>query len=173
MRDRQDKFPANLQTAILQVLNTSEGQPIYLAGQWSWSSKVQTAMGRTPLVTVTSDELLEAVWSLIRQGLVYIDTVPEEARRWKYRLTESGKAAANDYEWNPDTSGDYINRLRSTVPEASPEVFQYASEAMTSYTTCCYLACARHVGCCVRSRIPRLGVFLWELGRRRRRDKVP
>ncbi len=94
----------------------------------------------------TSPEIMAAVWSLVAQGLAYIDYSQPAPENWKLFLTESGRAAARDEEINPDSSGDYLKRFDERVPKASDTVKQYAREALTTYSARCYLASAVMLG---------------------------
>lgn len=94
----------------------------------------------------TPRQIMSAVWSLISQGLAYIDYSQPAPENWKLCLTDAGLAAARDEAMNPDNPGDYIERLRAVVPGASPTVLQYAREAVISYNSRCYLASAVMLG---------------------------
>ena len=85
-----------------------------------------------------------AVWSLISRGLVFIDCIDEKPNDWVIELTPKGKAAARDEEANPDNPSKYMQRLNSSVPEASRTVLQYA--ALDCYNNRNYLASAVMLG---------------------------
>jgi hypothetical protein len=89
---------------------------------------------------------MDAVWSLISQGLAFIDYSYRSPEHWELMLTESGKAAAQDGAVNPDNSGEYLKRLKISVPKANTIVIQYASEAVITYNARCYLASAVMLG---------------------------
>ncbi len=94
----------------------------------------------------SSYQVMEAVWSLISQGLAYIDYSQPAPENWKLILTESGRAAAKDGAVNPDNSGEYLKHLKQSVPGANDVVFRYASEAVVTYNARCYLASAVMLG---------------------------
>ena len=87
-----------------------------------------------------------AAWSLVAQGLAYIDFNQPAPENWEIRLTESGEAAAKDQEINPDDPSGYMQRLSDIVPDASEIVLRYARETLTSYNARCYLASAVMLG---------------------------
>lgn len=91
-------------------------------------------------------QIMSAVWSLIAQGLAYVDFSQPAVENWRLHLSESGWAAVRDEEMNPDNAGDYIQRLAARVPDATSTVLQYAHEAVNSYTNRCYLASAVMLG---------------------------
>ncbi len=94
----------------------------------------------------TQRQIMSAVWLLISQGLAYIDYSQHEPSNWELCLTDAGLAAVSDEEMNPDNSGDYIERLRTMVPDASPTVLKYVHEAVISYNCRCYLASSVMLG---------------------------
>ncbi len=85
-------------------------------------------------------EIMSAMWSLIAQGLVYIDISQPAPENWNLFLTDAGLAAARDEEMNPDNPDNYLERLSERVPRASVTVLQYARESVFSYNNRCYLA---------------------------------
>jgi hypothetical protein len=70
----------------------------------------------------TSRQIMEGVWSLIVQGLAYIDYSQPAAENWMLHLTEAGRAAASDEEVTPDDPGGYLRRLIVEIPELTPLV---------------------------------------------------
>lgn len=49
----------------------------------------------------TYRQIMEGVWSLIGQGLAYIDYSQPAAENWMLHLTEAGRAAASDEKVTP------------------------------------------------------------------------
>ena len=93
-----------------------------------------------------SHDVYQAVWSLIKQGLAYLDCSDLHASNWSLHLSESCRSAARDGECNPYNSDDYLKALAKKVPDASPAVLQYAREALISFRNGCYLASAVMLG---------------------------
>lgn len=91
-------------------------------------------------------QIMEAVWSLVAQGLAYIDYSQPAAENWTVRLTAAGKAAANDEEVNPDDPAGYIQRLIVDVPGISAVVRGYAEEAVRAYNARLYRSSAVMLG---------------------------
>ncbi|MBU1937789.1 hypothetical protein KKG05_10360 [bacterium] len=83
---------------------------------------------------------MEAIWSLIGQGLAYLNYWQPHPQNWSLLLTESGIAAAQDEASNPDNAGEYLEQLSSKVPDASDLVMEFTREALRSFNSRCYLA---------------------------------
>lgn len=133
-----------LQTTLLKLLanpntDTRLGQGRYYLAE---SLRSQFPPDQEP----TTTQIMSAVWSLISQGLTYIDYSQPAPENWNLRLTDAGLAAAHDEAMNPDNSGDYLERLATVVPDDSLAVLQYAREAVISYNHRCYLASAVMLG---------------------------
>jgi hypothetical protein len=96
--------------------------------------------------SITQQQIMEAMWSLIAQGLAYIDNMQRSREHWELKLTETGLAAARDEQINPDSSGEYLHRLRTMVSDASPTVLTYAEESLRAFSSRCYLASAVMLG---------------------------
>lgn len=94
----------------------------------------------------TPDQVAEILWTLLGQGLVYIDMSQSAPTNWQWRLSSLGLSAVSDQEVNPDDPSGYLTRLRTMVPQASQTVLCYADEAVRSYTNRCYLASATMLG---------------------------
>jgi hypothetical protein len=71
-------------------------------------------------------EVMEALWSLVGHGLVYLNFSRSAPSLWTFQLTAVGKAAANDQDMNPD-SPEYLRRLQEKVPDASDTVLAYVT----------------------------------------------
>jgi hypothetical protein len=89
---------------------------------------------------------MEGVWSLIGQGLAYIDYSQRATENWMLHLTEAGRAAAADEDVTPDDPGGYLHRLLIEVPEITPVVKSYAEEALLAYNARLYRASAVMLG---------------------------
>jgi hypothetical protein len=91
-------------------------------------------------------EIMEAVWSLVAQGLAYIDCSEDASAHWAVRLTAAGIAAARDEEVNPDDPAGYMRRLISDVPGISDVVRGYAEESLRAYNARLYRSSAVMLG---------------------------
>lgn len=133
-----------LQTALLKLLIDPAADRRLGSGHHYLSERVaqQFGSGRRP----PPRQVMEATWSLISQGLAYIDYSQPSVDNWTLHLTPAGEAAAGDQSINPDSPGEYLQRLRADVPGASATVWQYANEALASYVNRCYLASAVMLG---------------------------
>jgi hypothetical protein len=88
---------------------------------------------------------MAAVWSLLAQGLAYIDYSQPAPENWELRLSEAGAAAAADRHPNPDDPAGYLVRLRE-IPHMSSLVREYATEALQAYNARLYRASAVMLG---------------------------
>jgi len=127
---------STLQTALLKHLDKSSKTGGTRLGYLGDPLRSSSPADQRP----TDQQIMEAVWSLISQGLAYIDYRQRATENWYLFLTRAGLAAARDEAVNPDNSGEYLDQLASRVRKASETVMQYAREAVNSYTSRCYLA---------------------------------
>jgi hypothetical protein len=94
----------------------------------------------------TQQQILAAYWSLVAQGLAYIDMNQPAPENWQLRLTASGQAAVEDSEINPDDPAGYLGRLFASVPMLGAIPRLYIDEAVRTYTGRAYLACTVMLG---------------------------
>jgi len=133
-----------LQTALLKLLAKPNIDARLGRGRHYFAESLRSQF--PPNEQPTPREIMSAVWSLVGQGLAYIDYSQPAPENWKLFLTDAGLAAAHDEAMNPDNSGDYLERLAAGAPDANPIFLQYAREAVTSYNSRCYLASAVMLG---------------------------
>ena len=87
---------------------------------------------------VRNGQIMEGVWSLIRQGLAYIDYSQPAPANWELQITANGRAVANDEGINPDDPAGYIQNLDREVPDLSEVAKNYAHEALSAYNAGLY-----------------------------------
>jgi hypothetical protein len=92
------------------------------------------------------DQINEILWSMLGQGLLYIDIWQPHPENWRWRLSSAGLAARTDADVNPDDPQGYLSHVRQTVPSASGTTMMYLEEAVLSYTGRQYLASAVMLG---------------------------
>lgn len=134
--------------ALLKVLNDPNG---VLLSRITVSSVYTDAAAQLPAGTRPDPGAIHAgIWTLIRQGLAYLDFVGDGTGSFKLdaylRLTAAGEAAANEENESPNNPDIFFDRLRRKVPDASDLVLQYAREAITAYRNMCDLATAVMTG---------------------------
>lgn len=134
---------SDVQSLLLEVLARG-GDTRLGRGRHYFSENVRAAAPKSDQPTY--HQIMEAVWSLIAQGLAYIDYSQSAAENWELHLTESGRAAAADEEGNPDDPAGYMRRLLSSVPGISDVVKGYAQEALLAYNARLYRASAVMLG---------------------------
>jgi hypothetical protein len=91
-------------------------------------------------------QIFEAFWSLVAQGLAFIDISQSAPENWSLHLTEAGKAAVRDELPNPDDPSGYLFKLFKAVPDLNKLVRLYAEEAINAYYRRCYLSCTVMIG---------------------------
>jgi hypothetical protein len=89
---------------------------------------------------------MAAIWSLVAQGLAYLDFSQPAPENWELHLTDSGAAALADAGLNPDNAEAFLAQLAQRVPTTSPTVLLYLREALATYAHRCYLASAVMLG---------------------------
>jgi len=134
----------SIQTTLLWLLANSRTDARIGSGRHYLAEELRAQF--SPHQQPSVQQTLAAMWAPVSQGLAYIDLTNCSPDNWELCLTEIGLAAARDEEINPDNAGEYLRRLETKVPDASPTVVQYAREAIVSYTSKSYLASAVMLG---------------------------
>ena len=88
----------------------------------------------------SSAELHQAFWSLVSQGLAYMDMSQSAAENWQLNLTSAGTAAVRDEDYNPDDASGYLARLTKDIPDLDQITLMYIREAVRCYAARNYLA---------------------------------
>jgi hypothetical protein len=133
---------AEVQSLLLKVL--AAGADARLGrGQYYLAKSVIAASPQDP---PTPRQIMEGVWSLVGQGLAYIDYSESAAENWMLHLTEAGLAAASDEEINPNDPARYLERLMVEIPNLGPIVQDYVEEALSAYNARLYRASAVMLG---------------------------
>jgi hypothetical protein len=101
---------------------------------------------RLPSHKIYRPQVQELIWSVVAQGLAYIDFSQSAPENWRLELTEAGRAAAGDQEYNPDDPSGYLSALISGIPAMSPIVRRYAEEAVHAYNAQLYFSSAVMLG---------------------------
>lgn len=96
----------------------------------------------------TDAEIWEALWSLVGDGLIYLNPGNQGSGtdNWRWRLSEDGKSAADGGSWEPRDPDGYLNRLRRGIPNLDELVELYLTEALQSFNGRCYLATSVMLG---------------------------
>ncbi len=128
---------AEMQATLLKVLADPNGRRIAWLTKGIASIDLQAEFGDR---RIGPRSVNQAIWSLIRQGLAYIDFSGERSNEWYLRLTGAGLAAADEESASPDNPDIFFEYLTRKVPDASDVVLRYAREAITAYRNLCDLA---------------------------------
>lgn len=137
--------PEQLLSLLLQILRDPKSDTRLGRGQHYFYEAVQSSAARDGH-NPTQQQVMEAVWSLVGQGLAYIDFTQGAVENWKLRLTCGGSAAADDTDYNPNDPGGYLTQLDSSVPNMTPLAREYAEEALRAYNHRLYRSSAVMLG---------------------------
>jgi len=90
----------------------------------------------------------EALWQLVGEGLVYVDTAQTDTpQNWAWRLSKRGRRVAErEQDFEPDDPESYLARLRTRLPDLDDDVLTYTTEALRSFGARCYLAASVMLG---------------------------
>ena len=107
-------------------------------------------------------QVLEALWGLVGEGLVYLDPAGQGSGtdNWQWRLSAAGIAAATGGSWEPRDVDGYLRRLRAYRPEVDPVAVRYVAEALRAFNARCYLATSVMLGVASESVINGLGLAI-------------
>jgi hypothetical protein len=86
------------------------------------------------------EELIETLWQLVAEKLVYIDNSDPQPGHWGWMLTKRGKKAASSSGYEPDDPDGYIKDLKEAIPKLDKIILLYFEEALKSYNADCFLA---------------------------------
>lgn len=138
--------PAQIQTALLCLLS-GQGQRHFVPTLGNPQALEDPVAQEFPQARrPDSRQVMEVLWSLVGQGLLYLNYYDRHPSNWRFQLTAAGNTAANDQSVNPDSPDQYLQRLKHSVPDASDTVTQYVNESLVSYRNRSYLASAVMLG---------------------------
>jgi hypothetical protein len=87
-------------------------------------------------------EVWEALWGLVGDGLLYLDTAGQGSGtdNWQWRLSAEGQRIAKGGSWEPRDPDGYLDRIRREISDLDDLVELYLTEALQSFNGRCYLA---------------------------------
>ncbi|WP_158074111.1 hypothetical protein [Micromonospora sp. CB01531] len=93
-------------------------------------------------------EVWEALWGLVGDGLVYLDTAGQGSGtdNWQWRLSADGQRVAKGGSWEPRDPDGYLDRIRREIPDLDDLIELYLTEALRSFNGRCYLATSVMLG---------------------------
>ncbi len=99
-------------------------------------------------VGCTDTEVWEAIWGLVGDGLVFLDTARQGSGtdNWRWRLSADGQRVAKGGTWEPRDPDGFLARIRREIPELDDLVELYLTEALQSFNGRCYLATSVMLG---------------------------
>lgn len=99
-------------------------------------------------VGCSETEVWEALWGLVGEGLVYLDTAGQGSGtdNWQWHLSTDGRRVAEGGSWEPRDPDGYMDRVRRDIPDLDELVELYLTEALQSFNGRCYLATSVMLG---------------------------
>ena len=93
-------------------------------------------------------EVWEALWGLVGDGFVYLDTAGQGSGtdNWQWRLSSDGQRFATGGSWEPRDPDGYLDRLHREIPDLDELVELYLTEALQSFNARCFLATSVMLG---------------------------
>lgn len=93
-------------------------------------------------------ELWEALWSLIADGLIFINPSGQWSSKdnWRWDLTSAGKQATDGGSWEPRDADGFLKRLRRHRPAVDRVAVVYVVEALRAFNARGYLATSVMLG---------------------------
>lgn len=93
-------------------------------------------------------EVWEALWSLVGEGLVYLDPGIQGSGtdNWNWRASSTGTKVATGGAWEPRDPEGYLGRLRQHIPPVDRAAIRYVEEALKAFNSRCYLATSVMLG---------------------------
>lgn len=93
-------------------------------------------------------EVWEALWGLVGDGLLYLDTAGQGSGtdNWQWCLSAEGQRVAKGGAWEPRDPDGYLDRLHREIPGLDNLVELYLTEALQSFNGRCYLATSVMLG---------------------------
>jgi hypothetical protein len=150
-----------LQRATLSLLAVGGVDPRIGRGQHYLAEAVRK---KFPAIRLSTDEVQQAFWSLVVQGLAFIDMAQPAAENWELKLTPAGKAAFSDEAYNPDNASGYLERLTREIPGISPTTAAYVTEAVRAYTAGLYLSATIMLGVASEAAVLQMATGLAQAG---------
>lgn len=132
-------MPTHVRRTVLQLLGTS--------GNTRFSRSYFVADARTA-AGCTETEVMEALWGLVADGLVYLDPAGQGSStdNWRWCLSAEGRRAAQGGTWEPRDPDGYLDRLRRAMPDMDSQIEMYLTEALLAFNARCYLATSVMLG---------------------------
>ena len=92
-------------------------------------------------------EVLEALWGLVGEGLVYLDSRGQSSPdNWAWRLSAQGITVAGGGAWQPRDPEGYLRRLERHRPAVNALTVEYVAEALRAFSARAFLAASVIVG---------------------------
>lgn len=112
-----------VRSCVLQVLTTPRSDTRFS------NSYLGTTVRE--LVDCRPHQVWEAVWSLVADGIVYLDRDDQPApENWRFKLSATGAEAAAGHAAEPSDPDGYLRHLDRQVPDLDPRAWVYVTESV-------------------------------------------
>jgi hypothetical protein len=91
-------------------------------------------------------KVMEVLWELLSQGLVFVDYSQSAPENWVWVLSEKGRRLVTSTGYEPDDPEGYLRALSAKIAQIDDLVLLYAGEALGAYGSRCYLASSVMLG---------------------------
>ena len=71
------------------------------------------------------DKVIQMMWTLLGRGLIYIDISQPSTDNWRWQLTDSGRKAIQESDYNPDDPERFLQRIKIKAPLISTIAMKY------------------------------------------------
>lgn len=97
---------------------------------------------------VATNEIYEALWGLVADGLIYLDPAGQRSStdNWRWAPTKLGSSVATGGRWEPRDPEGYLARLRRVDPAVGDAAMVYVREALQAFNARAYLATSVMMG---------------------------
>jgi hypothetical protein len=90
---------------------------------------------------IRQQQVMEILWQLLADGLVYVDYGRSASQHWSWELTQRGKAVMEGAsEFEPHDPEGYLSALKRRIPDLDPGILHYVAESVRAFNSQCFLA---------------------------------
>jgi hypothetical protein len=151
MRPTSPRTEHDLRRAILRSLVRGGDSRFHM--QYFYARLTQEGALR-----VTPHEVMSELWSMLADGLVYIDYTQPASENWSWLLTtRGGRVASGQEDYEPDDPDQFIQNLHANAPHVDDLIVVYARDALRAYRADANLASVVMLGVGAERAFLRLG----------------
>jgi hypothetical protein len=141
MADWRENKVEGLRSALMHLMSSTGG--ILFQNILHMEPGIRNAVPRN----AGTKHIHQELWTMLSEGLVFIESRPGDPAHWQWILTDRGLAAASgDDRFEPNDPDRYLARLRKRVPALDDGVEFYLREALLAFASQCWTAAAVMAG---------------------------